>query len=66
MTAYRLSLLIAGAVCVAIIAFASVVVHGAALADAAVPVPLGLATLALMLATYAAGVGLGWLFWGRR
>jgi hypothetical protein len=69
-TAYRLSLLLAGAVCAAIIAFASVIAHGKALAGAGasahLPVPLGLATLVLLLLTYGVGVGLGWLLWGRR
>lgn len=69
-TAYRLSLLIAGAVCAAIVAFASVIAHGKALASAGasahLPVSLSLATLALLLAAYGVGVGLGWLLWGRR
>lgn len=70
MTAYRLSLLLAGAAATAVIAFASVIAHGAALirdgTAARLPVPLGLAVLVLLLLTYGVGLGLGWLLWGRR
>lgn len=70
MTAYRLSLLLAGAAATAVIAFASVIAHGPALvrdgSAARLPVSLGLAMLALLLLVYGLGVGIGWLFWGRK
>ena len=69
-TAYRLSLLLAGAAATVVIAFASVIAHGPALVHdgsaARLPVPLGLAMLAMLLLVYGVGVGLGWLLWGRR
>lgn len=69
-TAHRLSLFLAGAAATAVIAFASVIAHGPALirdgAAARLPVPLGLAMLALLLLVYGIGVALGWLLWARK
>lgn len=58
MTSHRLVLILAGAIAVAAIAFAMILRH-----VAAVPAP---ALMAMMLGTYAAGLGIGGLALSRR
>lgn len=58
MTSHRLTLVLAGAVCTALIAFASAMAPRA-------PMPAG-EGLALLLGAYALGLGAGMLVWRRR
>ena len=74
MTVHRLALLSSGLAATAVISAASVLARrpalDRALADAAqglrLPVASWVVMLAALLLTYAIGVGLGWLLWGRR
>lgn len=64
---YRLVLILAGAFATGIIALGGLIAHGAAMAEALGPgVPLAPAVFALLLVTYAGGLGVGWLVWNRK
>lgn len=68
------ALILSGLAATGLVSFASVIAHrpalvaalGGAQAVSRLPAPLWVVILATLVATYALGLGAGWLLWGRK